>query len=427
MKNFSKWIISVPIMTVLAMSFYVGYAADFDPLGGLSGGSGGSPNPDPQVYDLNALTDGAGEKEEVKPEEEKPEVKPGATEGADKNKSVPGDKDGEKENGSKEQGDNSSSDELSLSLAECLIMERLEIKDPKCEKMKQAFQCPDYTTCISYCGKTLDVCFGKVAKGDPNIINGNACRDHYNNACLPQCADLYKECGTKYPPEKLKSPQSAFELLDARGDVRITYENDPRASDMRSVTEDVEGLVGATIFTGDKGMVALRFSDGSNAYVGSNAYFRIDDFYTSDKFEKGNLFLKQGQVRVLINQFDSQRTKYAYVVMTPLWKAEVKGTEFIVTVDESGKVEIETVSGEVEILDFDDNLLASVAAGEKYESSPEDALEVSDDGEAFDEQIYSYEDFVNDRKVEKWLYSLGSLVVIILIGGIGYYFRHRGR
>lgn len=410
MKNLAKLAYLMPVFLVFTTSFYgLSYAENFDPLGGLSGGSGGSPNPDPQVYDLDALTEGAGEKDEVKPEEEKPEaVKPDQVKSGDD---------------ATANGENSSEDEFSLSIAECLIMEQLGIEDKKCDKVKQAFKCPDYTTCINYCGKQLDICFAQAAKGEKGVSD-NACRSHYNNECLFQCAQLYKECGAKYPPEKLQLPQSGFELLDASGDVRVTYEDNPTPAGMKAIVKDVDELVGATIFTGEKSGVTLRFSDGSTAYVGQNAYFRIDDFYTSDKLEKAKVFLKNGQVKVMVNQFKDDDKKYAYVVMTPLWKVEVKGTELLITVNEDGSAKVETLSGEVEVYDYDDKLLASVAAGEEYSSSPSkfadpSSLQLSDD------PVYSYEDFVSDQNMKKWVYGFGALGAVILVGAFGFYLKRR--
>lgn len=415
MKNLAKLACFVPVFWVIMLSLGgFSYAEDFDPLSGLSAGSGGGPAPDSQVNDLDALTNGAGEKEEVKPEEAKPvEIKSGEDTATS--------------------GENSSEDEFSLSIAQCLIMEQLGIKDAKCDKIKQAFKCPDYTTCINYCGKMLDVCFGIAAKS--KNINGNVCRLQYNDQCLPECANLYKECGAKYPPEKLQLPVSKFELLDASGDVRITYNDNPTPADMSQVKQDANGLVGATIFTGDKSGVTLRFGDGSTSYVGPNAYFRVDDFYTSDKLEKATMFLKNGQAKVIVNPLKDDDKKYAYVVMTPLWKVEVKGTELLITVNEDGSAKVETLSGEVEVYAFDGKLLANVSAGEKYEgvssdvsgegSLDFDAAKKALENQQADDGIYSYEDFLSDQNMKKWVYGLSALGAVILVGAFGYYLKRR--
>lgn len=430
MKNLAKWAYLLPVFLVFTISFYgFSYAENFDPLGGLSGGRYGSPTPAPspesEVKDLDDLTEGAEEKEEVKPEEEKPvEVKPDQIKSGDD---------------AIANEENSSEDEFSLTIAECLIMEQLGIKDEKCDKLKLALDCPDYTSCVGYCGKMLDVCFDEVAKW--KNIRGDTCRSIYYDQCLPQCAGSYKECAQKYSPKQLELPQSQFELLDASGDVRITYIDNPTPADMSTVKKDMGGLVGATIFTGEKSGVTLKFSDEVSAYVGQNAYFRIDDFYATDKFEKARVFLGNGQVKVLVNQRDDGKKKYSYVIMTPLWKAEVKGTELTVTVEEDGKAMLETISGEVAVYDFDGKLLANVGAGEKYEGMPSG---VSDEGDldvdsaqktveekALEEQkglssqIYSYEDFLNDQRMKKWAYGLGAFIAIILVGALWYYLKRR--
>lgn len=431
MKNLAKLAYLLPVFLVFTMSFYgLSYAENFDPLGGLSGGRYGSPSPAPsldlEVKDLDDLTEGVEDKEEeVKPEDEKP-----VDENPENVESV-GEKPDEKPA--------DSPDEFSLTIAECLIMERLEIKDEKCDELRLALDCPDYTSCVGYCGKMLDVCFDEVAKW--KNIRGDTCKSIYYEQCLPQCAGSYKECAQKYSPKQLELPQSQFEFLDASGDVRITYIDNPTPADMSTVKKDMGGLVGATIFTGEKSDVTLRFSDGSTAYVGQNAYFRIDDFYTSDKLEKARVFLKNGQVKIMVNQFKDDDKKYAYVVMTPLWKAEVKGTELTVTVEEDGKAVLETISGEVAVYDFDGELLANVGAGEKYEGMPSDVsnegdLDVDSAQKAAEEkaleeqkvlssQIYSYEDFLNDQRMKKWVYGLGAFGAVLLVGAFRYYLKRR--
>lgn len=401
MKNFLAYaLLAVIVSSVLNFTVY----AEFDPLGGLGGGSNfdqQQPQPKPAyvpentpVTDLDALTN-------PQPEPDQVQEKPQPT----------------------EQSGSDVEDNVSLTIAECLIMEQLEIEDKRCDKLKQAINCPEYTACIIDKGKEKDNCFASC-NFDVNSPGCRSCREQYN-AGLAVCEAINPACTAKYPTEKLTLPKSSFEALDPIGDVRITYEDNPRASDMQTIDQDAEALVGATIFTGDKGSVALRFSDNSTAFIGPNAYFRIDDFYASDRFEQTRTFLKNGSVRIMIRaKSEDENVKYSYVVMTPLWKAEAKGTEFEINVAEDGMAKLETFSGEVEISDYEGNLLATVPAGETYESkadtqSVDDGVEntgaTSLDADSGSRVTY---DFFEEQKRKRIILAAEIATGIILVGVI---------
>lgn len=407
MKKFLVYLLlSTTILTTVSITAY----SDFDPLGGLSGGKKFdqpapapkpasaptpqpvSPSPSTPANDVNTPANPQPEPEQEKPQPEKADA--AATE-----------------------------DDLALTFAECLIMEQLEIQDDRCDRLKQAINCPEYTACILDYGKEKNNCFANC-----NAVTGggkpcNTCRELYNTS-LAICEKVDPSCAGKYPTKRLTVSRSSLGMLDASGDVRITYQDNPKASDMKSLGEggeETEALVGATIFTGDNGQTTLRFSDNSTAYVGPGSYFRIDDFYTSETFEESSAFLKNGSVRVNIaTNNNNGKMKYSYVVMTPLWKAKAKGTEFEIKIADDGSAKLETFSGKVEILDYEDNLIATVIAGGNYESKPvirpDDKNTTASDLTTSDEEssgiIYDFFEEQNKRKIILAAEIIGGLLVI---------------
>lgn len=401
MKNYlAHMLLAIIVSVFLNFTVY----AEFDPLGGLGGGGNfDQPQLQPKpvyvpentpVTDLDALTNPQPDPQpvpETKPEPAPVQEKPQPT----------------------EQSGSDTEDNVSLTIAECLIMEQLEIQDKRCDRLKQAINCPEYTSCIIDKGKEKDDCFASCSYG-VNSPGCRSCREQYN-AGLSVCEAINPQCTAKYPTEKLTLPKSSFEMLDPIGDVRITYEDNPRAFDMQTIDQDAEALVGATIFTGDKGSVALRFSDNSTAFIGPNAYFRIDDFYASDKLEQTRTFLKTGSVRVMIRaKSEDEDLQYSYVVMTPLWKAKAKGTEFEVNVTEDGMAKLETFSGEVEISDYDDNLLARVPAGEIYESKAEENIIKNIESSG---STVTY-DFFEEQKRKRIILAAEIAIGIVFVGVI---------
>ncbi|MBI4231922.1 hypothetical protein HY605_01705, partial [Candidatus Peregrinibacteria bacterium] len=234
--------------------------------------------PDNDVYDMDALTSG---------QDDSGQDDSGQDDSGQ-------DDSGNKQNPPTNKNTEKTFDGASLTFAECLIMEQLEIKDPRCDRLQQVINCPEYTICIQDCGNS---------------------KDSYK-ACLAVCEQIDPKCTQKYPISSLL-PKSDIEILDARGDARITYDDNPTPADMQSVSDEAEIKVGATVFTGSNGSFTLRFGNNASAAVGPDSYFRIDNFFESDKFEGARTYLKNGSVKINVNLTkEDKNVKYAYVVLT---------------------------------------------------------------------------------------------------------------
>lgn len=410
MKSFYKKFILFWLISTLLVG--IAYAQGFDPLKGLGAGGGGNqPTPaEPQTTsatslfnttetpttDMETLINGLPQNKPVQPTKT---VEPAKIEPAKTTESTT------------EQPEDT--DEFSLTIAECLIMEQLEIEDKKCDKLKQSLKCPEYTGCSQKCSVVKDSCFAQCNQGE-NSISCSKCRLEYDN-CMSWCATDEPKCAEMYPPAKLKLPASSLQIFNASGDVKITYGN-PQTSYLQKLEGDIEALVGVTIFTGNDGKLNLKFSDESEAFIGANANFRIDDFYTSEKLEKAIVYLKNGSVRVLVNSEKSKDKKYSYVVMTPLWKVKVKGTEFEINAAEDGSATLKTTSGAVEILDHEDDLIKTVAAGESYQAD-KDGKEITNTSDSNDKEIAA--DNNPPQPDYNYLYIglavLGGLVILSLL------------
>ena len=172
---------------------------------------------------------------------------------------------------------------------------------------------------------------------------------------------------------------------------------------MQTVTDVTVVKPGVRIFTGDNSGLKIRFSNGTEVHVGEGTYFLVNDFGYTDNMEESHMFLNNGSVKVKIDAQPGKRT--AYSVITPLFEARAKGTEFEVFVDENGDTRVEVKSGEVEIIDLQGEKISSIEAGEDYEEDLEDPMYIND---------VTYDDVYEDRTV-LYLSIAGSVVVLVFI------------
>lgn len=131
---------------------------------------------------------------------------------------------------------------------------------------------------------------------------------------------------------------------------------------------------GDSVFEGDRIKTAegakakLLFADRSVITVGPNTDLLISRslYRTGDDPRRESLFeLGKGFVRALASRW-SFGTSSRFEIRTPAAVAGVRGTEFIVAVDEAGQSEVHVIEGLVEVLNIRDrqNRSVQVAAGQ---------------------------------------------------------------
>ena len=89
------------------------------------------------------------------------------------------------------------------------------------------------------------------------------------------------------------------------------------------------------VITGKDGAVGLSFSDSSMVSAGPNSSFALDQFKFDPATQEGtfNVGLKKGTLSVIAGKL-TQKTPGAMKVQTPAAVLAVRGTEFVVQVEE---------------------------------------------------------------------------------------------
>jgi len=202
-------------------------------------------------------------------------------------------------------------------------------------------------------------------------------------------------------------------LTNSTGDVRVTYLDNPTPAGMEEVTDNRAIQVGATIFTGEKGSTTVVLPSGITQVIGPNSYFRIADYYTGDNVDETYTILKNGSVRTKIDKQGDKTVEY--VVITPLWKVEAKGTEFELTVEANGTTQLTTDSGEVQLRDHEDQLVAAVPAGESITTDGSGSISANSEGVFFPSKWAYYKDAYGTIALVVGVVGVILLVVIILL------------
>ena len=310
-----------------------------------------------------------------------------------------------------------------LNLAECIIYQRLEIEDARCDKLMAELNCPEYAGYVTDCEGQHQQCLAAIAK-QYSSDTYSQCSAFYKS-CTDSAVDFYPECSKKFPPRNISGEKiTKFNLEDAVGDVRVFYEDNPTPFEMETVTKNRTIQTGAVIFTGESGSATLTLPNGSVQYVGPNTYFRIADYYTSDQLDSIITILKNGNVRVGLD--NSGTSQVGYLVLTPLWKVSAKGTEFEVTVNEDGTEAISVTAGLVELASLvgDDEL--TLTAGETATS--DEFGEIVDDNNI----IVADGDYTLTSKLQHAWYTyrwslLGGVALVALIIGLILIIRRRSK
>src|SRR3990167_3926393 len=301
-------------------------------------------------------------------------------------------------------------DETAVTMAECIIFQRLEIYDRRCDELTRGLDCPNYAECLQTCEQDKKICFVVVAKKTDQPYK--VCSNYYNT-CTDRCSALNPQCSKKYPPRNMEGTVKELNLTNSTGDVRVTYLDNPTPAGMEEVTDNRAIQVGATIFTGEKGSTTVVLPSGITEVIGPNSYFRIADYYTGDNVDETYTILKNGSVRTKIDKQGDKTVEY--VVITPLWKVEAKGTEFELTVEANGTTQLTTDSGEVQLRDHEDQLVAAVPAGESITTDGSGSISANSEGVFFPSKWAYYKDAYGTIALVVGVVGGILLVVIILL------------
>lgn len=322
----------------------------YDPLGGLSSGYSGSPDDEGVVVDTGndetgSISDIFADEEpdsEKRVEEETEEVEDPVI----------------KDNTSAESG----TDEIALTIAECIIMQQLEIEDERCEELFADVSCQDYTACVETCQATKRACYVNC---DTLKDECKECRYYYKQ-CVNICGETTESCPAA---QTVKEPDTTptFRLISSQGDVRITYETDPRAVDLLNIDEDSTMEAGGAIYTGDNSSVYVYLPNGASQRIGPNSYFRIADYHEGSNVDETVVLFEDGSIEVNIPGDNDKPT--AYVLITPMAKYQAKGTEFTVDTTAAGE-RLTVTEGTVEVLSVKDDVWASAGPGQTLTVTP---------------------------------------------------------
>lgn len=384
-----------------------------------------------EVYDLDALTDGvddqsaggsgdkdtnnnSNEDQSIKVGDQNTNVNGNATTDTTKNTNVDKDVNADTQTYTNVNiNTNKEPSEIAITLAECMIFNRLEIYDSRCDELARTIKCPFYAECLSACENNKTGCIiNSVNKKGADQYN--ACITKYNSS-LDDCASRSVECSQKFPPRNVEGDVQSFQLVDSTGDVRVTYDDNPTPFDMESVSDERSIQVGATIFTGDKASTRIMLPNGTTQMLGPNTYFRVAEYYSSNNVDETITILKNGNARIKVAKPGDEESekKVEYLVITPLWKVEAKGTEFDLTVSENGTTKLMTLSGEVELHDHEDKLIAAVPAGENLSTDSEGNIDEYSSGVFFPSAMAYY---VN--AYGKMAIAVSIILLVAIIGAI---------
>lgn len=364
--------------------------AEFDPLGGLGGGGSGGPSGQTNVSDLDALTN------EVPEEPVNSNVDANANTNANTNTNEPS--------------------EIEITLAECIIYQKLEIEDARCDRLMAELNCPDYAAYLNFCEQQSQYCLADLAAQKPSVTY-SGCVASYNS-CIDLAVDTNSACAKQFPPRQLNGEKTTqFGLTDATGDVRVFYEDNPTPARMQAVDSNRTVQTGAAIFTGDNGTVTLTLPNGITQVIGPNTYFRLVDYYTGQELDQIYTMLKNGNVRIGIDRPNERRV--GYIIITPLWKVSAKGTEFDVSVEEDGTEKVSVVSGTVEVTDVTGSEVLTIPAGQVVTYDPTGKIISTTDNNPQEDEEIGENTFVftpDPWYTNVWGWVGAGVVLLVLIG-----------
>ncbi|MDA3813998.1 MAG: FecR family protein [Candidatus Cloacimonetes bacterium] len=171
----------------------------------------------------------------------------------------------------------------------------------------------------------------------------------------------------------LIAQESVGIALKVKGDVILTHaEENIKAKDGTELENN------DTLESKDESFAVVKFIDGSSVVkLFPNSVLTINAKKTNGKLNKKST-VKLGELWAKVSKNTGE-----FVVDTPTTVVSVKGTRFVLSVDENGFTDLFTLEGVVNIKNKKDDEEADVGAGQKAHSTGENEiiLSVIEDGE----------------------------------------------
>ena len=177
----------------------------------------------------------------------------------------------------------------------------------------------------------------------------------------------------------LIAQESVGITLKVKGDVILTHEeNDFKAQDgSELVNKDI-------LESKSESFAVVKFIDGSSVIkLFPNSILTINAEKTNGKLNKKST-MKLGELWAKVTKNTGD-----FIVDTPTTVVSVKGTKFVLSVDENGFTDLYTLEGIVNMKNKKDDNEANVGSGQKAHSTGEDEiiLSVIEEGEMDDYDV----------------------------------------
>ncbi|MCK4957680.1 MAG: FecR domain-containing protein, partial [Candidatus Cloacimonetes bacterium] len=164
----------------------------------------------------------------------------------------------------------------------------------------------------------------------------------------------------------LSGIDSVAKTIKIKGDIELT-----RNQNIYNVSTGDQLFNDDELVCKENSYAAIKFSDDSSIVkLFPNSLLIIHSEKKGEKFEKRN-FLKMGEVWTKV-----KKRSGLFEIETPTTVASVKGTGFLLSVDENGVTDLYTLEGEVEFSNKFDDQTASITAGNRGTSSGEGIINV---------------------------------------------------
>ncbi len=167
--------------------------------------------------------------------------------------------------------------------------------------------------------------------------------------------------------------------LKVKGDVILTHEEDNISAKDGTELENNDILESK-----DESFAVIKFIDGSSVIkLFPNSILTINGEKTNGKLNKKSI-MKLGELWAKVTKNTGD-----FVIDTPTTVVSVKGTKFVIMVDENGFTDLYTIEGVVNMKNKDDEHEADVGAGQKAHSTGENEIIVSviEEGEMDDYDV----------------------------------------
>ena len=177
----------------------------------------------------------------------------------------------------------------------------------------------------------------------------------------------------------LIAQESVGIVLKVKGDVILTHKEDNS-----NATDGTELENKDVLESKNESFAVVKFIDGSSVIkLFPNSILTINTEKVDGKLNKKST-MKLGELWAKVTKNTGE-----FIIDTPTTVVSVKGTRFVLSIDENGFTDLYTLEGVVNIKNKKDNSEADVGAGQKVHSTGEGEilLSVIEDGEMDDYDV----------------------------------------